>query len=115
VGNGWSPVINPPVRAQHIHTALIDSVVTLSTRIDLLNVEREKAQREDDLDICVVSAERLLKTTFDRLKSEKGQITDEIGQLEELGVTWVGMRPSGQSTVEIIEWVNELSSLVVRA
>jgi probable F420-dependent oxidoreductase len=114
-GNGWAPVINPPERAQQIHTASIDSVATLSSRIALLEVEREKVNREDHLDICVVSAERLLNPTIDRMRNGGNQITDEIGQLEEMGVTWLGMLPAGQTTTEMIEWVNEFSSLVMSA
>jgi probable F420-dependent oxidoreductase len=113
VGNGWSPVINPPDRAKHIHTALIDGMATLSARIALLEIEREKLSREDHLDICVVSAERLLNTTVDRIRKDGDQIIDGIGQLEEMGVTWIAMRPAGQSAAEIIEWINELSSLVI--
>jgi thiamine monophosphate synthase len=81
--------------------------------MNLFKDELNRAERAVGPDVCVVSAERLLNSTTPRLRANRNEIVEGIKALEDLGVTWITLRPSGDSAAEIIEWMSEFSSAVL--
>jgi len=106
--DAWSPVLNPAVRSHQIHTRAINDMATLASRIEVLRAESERAGRSSLPEICVVRARGAL------LHSTGEQLLDEIGELDELGVTWITMGSAAGSLNEWRDPLQDLASLVGR-
>jgi probable F420-dependent oxidoreductase len=100
-GDGWSPVMNPDARSKHIHTATINNMDALKSRIGSLRDECQRVGRSQLPEICVVQAKGAL------LRGD--QLHDDLARLEELGVAWVCLAPEGNTVRDLCEWIERLA------
>jgi probable F420-dependent oxidoreductase len=86
---GWSPLPTSARRAPR--TATVSSLEELRLRIALADKEVEAIGRTEPMDICF----SLLQPSPGSGDYEPQQVRSYIRALADLGVTWVGVRPTG--------------------
>jgi probable F420-dependent oxidoreductase len=86
---GWSPL--PTAAGRAPRTATISSLEEFRLRIALAHKEVEAIGRTEPMDICV----SLLQPSPGSPDYEPGRSRSYIRALADLGVTWIGVRPTG--------------------
>ena len=86
---GWSPL--PTVSTRAPRTAPVDNLDDLRLRIGLLHKEVEAIGRNEPLDICL----SLITPSPGSADYEPRLARSYVRELDDLGVTWIGVRPSG--------------------
>jgi probable F420-dependent oxidoreductase len=102
---GWSPYEVPWPRSRDTRTVTIGNFDDLRGRIRVLHELIEEHERTDTLDICYVRG----RTEW--LTGSDDSILDEVGALEEMGVTWVACRLDAEIPEGFIERVFALGEL----
>jgi hypothetical protein len=105
--DGWNPFEASPDFARKARTASIGSTGELRQRVALLRGLEDRLER------------RPLEISLDKpdptwLRAGRQSVAEEIGQLEELGVSWLAIYLPGSTVAEIIESVQTLADLVPR-
>ncbi len=95
-GDGWSPFANPSA-ATRTKTAVLDSTDELARRIGMLRELADEAGRTDPIDICFAP---FAQGFGGRANVTKAQLTEEIDELERLGVTWIPAQFGGDTRRE---------------
>ena len=87
-GQGWSPFPLPAVGTRRTRTSAIESIADLAAGIDRMRDYAARQGRDDALDVNFVPFG--LAMNVRELPSD-AEIADQIGALEEAGVTWLSV------------------------
>lgn len=105
-GDGWSPFANPSA-ATRTKTAVLDSTDELARRIGMLRELAAKAGRTDPIDICFAP---FAQGFSGKGNATKAQLTEELAELAQLGVTWVPAQFAGATRREWMRNVERYAS-----
>jgi probable F420-dependent oxidoreductase len=106
---GWSPLPTTANRAPR--TAALSSLEELRLRIALAHKEAEAAGRKEPLDICL----SLLAPSPGSSDYEPQQTRSYVRALADLGVTWIGVRPTGADRTSYVDEARRFADDVIAA
>ena len=102
-GQGWVPFPNPAGVSSAVRTPALSNLDDLARRTQILREHADAAGRTEPLDIC-----------FSPFAHEAGAVLDELGALEELGVTWAVLHmPAVTTRAAWIDAVGTLAETVI--
>src|SRR5271167_3116679 len=104
---GWSPL--PTLASRAPRTASVSNLDDLRLRIGLLHKEVEAIGRKEPLDICL----SLLQPSPGSSDYEPQQCRSYIRALSDLGVTWIGVRPTGTDRATYLDGVRRFGDDVI--
>jgi probable F420-dependent oxidoreductase len=105
-GSGWSPFFAPTGDAFRDAQRPLTSLADLKARIGLLQEMMAKAGRSDPLDVCLNMPEPPRGAS----RAEADRCVQALGELAEIGVTWIFATPEHPSRagfVENVRWFGE--------
>ena len=86
-GQGWVPFPNPAGVSRSVRTPALSNLEELGRRIDILREHADATGRTEPIDIC-----------FSPFAGGAQAMIDELGALEQLGVTWAALHTSAVTT-----------------
>jgi len=104
---GWSPL--PTTAGRAPRTATVSSLEELRQRIAMVHKEIEAIGRKEPLDICL----SLLQPSPGSSDYEPQQCRSYIRALSDLGVTWIGVRPTGTDRATYLDGVRRFADDVI--
>src|SRR5271167_1484824 len=104
---GWSPL--PTTAGRAPRTATVSSLEELRQRIAMAHKEIEAIGRKEPLDICL----SLLQPSPGSSDYEPQQCRSYIRALSDLGVTWIGVRPTGTDRATYLDGVRRFGDDVI--
>lgn len=84
-GQGWMPFPNPAAATRALKTPKLETIDELAVRIAYASEHAASIGRTEPLDICCAP---MSLTHFRSGRYDSGQVADELGRLETLGVSW---------------------------
>jgi probable F420-dependent oxidoreductase len=112
LGDGWSPFPTNAALASAARTASIEHIDHLAERVAVLDGECERLERADRPDICFGA---FAMKDYLAGVATSDSVIDELGTLEEIGVTWTTVSFPATSRAEMLEWIDKFSTEVVGA
>jgi len=107
-GQGWSPFPTPDGLATATRTASITHLDDLRTRIALLREFSNEAGRDELPTICFAPFS-LAALTADPTSS-CAPLSEEIGELADMGVSWITVEASGSTRTEVLDRAEEIGT-----
>lgn len=93
-GEGWLPFPNPAPLARHLRTAALESMDQLRERIAYARAHARAIGRAHPLEICFTPFELAMT---ERKTAAPSLLRERIGELRELGVTWLTVSLGGET------------------
>jgi probable F420-dependent oxidoreductase len=105
-GDGWCPFFTAPNLSANNQASAIQSVEQLAEKIKVLQDRRARLGKGGPFDVCIGPRVRIRSQE----RAEADRYLEAVGELAEVGVTWVGAdlpHPSRQAYVEAVQWFGE--------
>ncbi len=109
-GDGWMPMPNPRALGSRRRSAHLETVDDLRALLGYARQHAEAVGRRARLDVMAMPLVAMGRTEGD---GGTARLREHIGELEELGVTWLAVGVSGDSRAHLIEEIGRFAEEVI--